>query len=856
MKQNLHLLFFLLSFSLHSQSYTELLNTGLENKGLGSITTGDLNNDGYVDLISTGIDESSELSTSIYINDHDGSFTKLDVTLTPIYNATVALGDYNKDGFLDILLAGEGYDPLSSLWKNNGDLTFTEVNSGLANLGGTNAEFRDIDNDGDLDILLSGSIRNQDGSYSSDLRLYSNEGNDTFEEFDLSFTSYAVVGSLGDFDNDGDLDLVTGGNTLEVYPNNGNGSFSSPIDLGLSFTAGNIKWFDFNNDQYLDLMLAGNSVTDVLINNQDNSFSNLGGSFEILQRQKIDLRDYNNDGHIDLLLVGTEDFSTNSFITKIYDNSGTSFSQNTNIDLPQLGSGDGSWFDIDNDGDLDLILSGEEVQGTNVKKTILYQNDTNDNIYSANSIPTAPSELSWTWTNNQIVLSWGNGTDNETTSSELSYNVSIGTNIEALDILFPESDNEGFRLIQKLGNAQNNNMKLIADLENGVYFFKVQTIDGALSGSEFSEVEKFTFGTPLAPSDAQVSLDANNNANITWSDNSVIESTFIVEQKTNLDADYIEVGSVTTDETSFAISDLQDLIYTFRIKATNLNGESEYVETDKMAVGTPLAPLDIQVSLDANNDVNITWVDNSLNELSFDIEQKSNLSTDYLRVGSAERDESYYLVTSLEDAIYTFRIRSTNPNGESEYIQAEKVAVGTPLAPSNAKASIDSNSVINITWTDNSTNELSFSIEQKSNLSTGYIEVGSVLTDETSFSLSSLEDAIYTFRIKASNPNGESEYIETEEILIGAVLPIDDFLEQSLNIYPNPLVGDYMYIRVPDIYSFYEITFSDLSGKVLNPPMIILNGSWRVNTSSIRPGVYFVRLEQQGKKTTRKVIIK
>ena len=80
----------MLSLNLYSQSYTKLLNTGLENKTLSSVVTGDLNNDGYADIITTGTNESYELSTSIYINDYDGSFTKLDVDLTPMYNATIA----------------------------------------------------------------------------------------------------------------------------------------------------------------------------------------------------------------------------------------------------------------------------------------------------------------------------------------------------------------------------------------------------------------------------------------------------------------------------------------------------------------------------------------------------------------------------------------------------------------------------------------------------------------------------------------------------------------------------------------------------------------------------------------------
>ncbi len=585
MKNFLFIYYLVVSTSLYSQSYSEIMNTDLENKSLSSVTAGDLNNDGYIDMVTTGIDENSELSTSIYINDQDGSFTKLNIPgLTPLYNATIELGDYNNDGYLDILLAGEGYDPLATLWKNNGDLTFTEVSVGLDNLGGTNAEFRDIDNDGDLDILISGSIRQEDGSYLSDLRLYSNEGNDSFTEFELSFSSYAVVGTLGDYDNDGDLDLIIGGGALEIYPNNGDGTFSSPIDLGISFPAGQIHWFDYNNDQKLDFVISGRGFsaneyfTKLFENTGDENelfVEVVNTSFSNPIRQKLDIRDYNSDGYIDLLLTGTLDFATNSFVTQIYDNSGDSFSENSSVNLPQLGSGDGNWFDIDNDGDLDLILSGEEVQGENVKRTVLLRNDDNSNIYSSNTIPDPPSELSWSWSNGITTLMWNEGTDAETSLVELSYNIGLGSTSDAINIIFPESNiSTGKRLINRLGNAHNNNQKILRNLDDGIYYFNVQTIDAALQGSGFSQAKKFAVGIPDAPVNFTAEL-IEKNVTLTW-DDIVNETSYILERSKDDIDNYEVISTIEEDILSFTDNELESGNYHYRIKAINENGESNY----------------------------------------------------------------------------------------------------------------------------------------------------------------------------------------------------------------------------------------------------------------------------------------
>jgi hypothetical protein len=771
MKKSLYFLFLLLSYNLYSQSYTELTNTGLENKGLGSIATGDLNNDGYLDIITTGIDESFELSTSVYINNKDGSFTKLDVNLTPMYNATICLGDYNGDGFLDILLSGEGYDPIASLWKNNGDLTFTEVNSGLPNLGGTNAEFRDIDNDGDLDILLSGTIRNHDGSYSSDLRLYSNQGNDFFVEFDLSFTSFAVVGTLGDFDNDGDLDLLVSGGSLEVYPNNGDGTFSSPLSFGSFMAAGEMRWFDFNNDGNLDFIISGRGYsadeyfTKVYENvGADNNWFSELPSTDLPNpiRRKLDIRDYNSDGYLDLLITGTLDFSSNSFVTKIYDNSGTAFSENMNVNLRQLGSGDGSWFDIDNDGDLDLILIGEEVQGANIKRTTIYQNDSNDNIYTANSKPVAPTDISWTWANDQVNFSWGKGSDDKTPTAELSYNIGIGTNEEAHDILFPESAINGNRLIQRLGNAHNNNRKAITKLNNGIYYFKVQTIDGMLTGSEFSEVEKFAIGTPLPPSEVTTSFNSNNDLIITWTDNSVNEYFFIIEQRSNLNTDYVEIGYVETNETSF-------------------------------------------------------------------------------------------IVPSLEDAIYTFRIKAINPNGESDYVEANDIAIGIPSAPSNFSAILNDRDVI-LSW-DDLVNERNYKLERSTDNGESYEELAILGINTIEYLDEKLAPGMYNYRIQAINENGESGFTNSN-LTLEVVVAVSKFSKQTFNIYPNPVINNCFYLEIPDNFSISEIIFRDIRGKLLTPSLTYANDFWKVDTTSLLPGVYIVEFQRQGKRVVSKVIVK
>lgn len=670
------LLFIFITLQSSGQTYSELSGSQIEARKLGSVATGDLNNDGYPDIVTTGLNPSSELATTIYRNNHDGTFTKVDVPgLTPTYNSRISLGDYNNDGYFDILLSGEGFDPLCVLWKNNGDLTFSPVDSGLEPLGGYNAELRDIDNDGDIDVLTSGMIRMPDGSYFSDVRIYKNAGNDRFQRQELAFTSYANVGTMGDYDNDGDLDLLTGGNWLEVYPNRGDGTFSSPKQLQIPLPIGQIKWFDQNNDGHLDFVVSGRGsgadeyYTDVYMNSGDPevSFSKLSGtSFAGAMRQSIDTRDYNGDGKTDILFTATIDILTNDFLTTVYDNLGDSFAENANLTLPQLGGGDAVWFDLENDGDLDILMTGELVAGANVPKAIIMRNEDGTNAIAPNTLPSPPVEVGWSYNeeDQSVILSWGAGSDSETPISGLSYNVGIGSTTAGLDVLSPESNFEtGARLINRTGNAGMSLQKPIRGLADGTYYFYVQTIDGALAGSAFTSPARFVVGVPEAPSEVAVHVSDTSDVLISWRDNSVNEFAFVVEARSHLETEFTPVGQVDADVTSFQLSDLANGTYTFRIKATNPNGTSANAETI-VAVGIPEAPVALSVEVFVD-EVRLAWADTP-NEIAYVVERSLDGGSFDVRA-TLERD-----VTGFNDSppsgLYQYRVKAINPSGESSYI--------------------------------------------------------------------------------------------------------------------------------------------------------------------------------------------
>lgn len=151
--------------------------------------------------------------------------------------------------------------PITKIYRNNGDNTFSDQTSiPLAQCSGTCA-WGDYDNDGDLDFILSGRLEQIDHRIT---KIYRNDGNNTFTEQ----TAIPIVGlesssvSWGDYDNDGDLDILisgwTGSPSLEaltkIYRNNGNSSFTEQsIPLIGVYGMSSSKWVDYDNDGDLDI---------------------------------------------------------------------------------------------------------------------------------------------------------------------------------------------------------------------------------------------------------------------------------------------------------------------------------------------------------------------------------------------------------------------------------------------------------------------------------------------------------------------------------------------------------------------------------------------------------------------------
>ncbi len=379
-----------------------------------SIVLGDINNDGYLDLIVTGDAGSSVRHLDTYINDTTGNLVHITSFGPPVMYSSIALGDINNDGYLDLIVTGNRVEGavLNSYTNNGAGISLTPQFFGIGVMF-SSIIFGDIDNDGDLDLIVSGD----DGFGGNRLDRYFNDGTGDFSGPDNIGTGvdYSAI-ALGDIDLDGDLDLIVSGTgaNLTLYTNNGTGTFSMKKIFGISFQQSSIAFGDIDNDDDLDFIVSGSGHFDSYTNNGTGDFSMKTNIGTVNGTSSIVLGDTDNDGDIDLIVAGSGYFES-------YTNDGNGvYKYESTIISGGLTSPSIALGDMDNDGDLDLIITG--LSGT-------YRLDYYINTESTpNNPPSIPSGMSCEDVGGCWRFKWNASSDAITHQNMLRYKIAIGTN--------------------------------------------------------------------------------------------------------------------------------------------------------------------------------------------------------------------------------------------------------------------------------------------------------------------------------------------------------------------------------------------------------------------------------------------
>ena len=541
--------------------------------GASDMAWGDADGDGDLDL-AVGSDD----VTVIYRND-GGSLVLTDTNLPGYWEdnsqaefdlKSISWVDFDNDADYDLLIPSvfdfNTFSFRTALMRNDGlngtgGFIFTEVDSVFAPTRHASSMWADFDNDTDLDLLLVNMVPNTDESF---ITRYRNDGNDSFVGEDVldSLTIEHGEAQWGDYDADGDLDILVAGNL-----NDANGNYTLALRI-----------YQNNNETYVPIEVI--------------SCVPCEGWFDLTASTWAD---YDSDGDMDILLAGNYNSGSNiEGRARIYTNSDGIFTPDTANTLPAprasgTRGGTFSWFDIDGEGDLDYFIAGQYfVPGGNglvEAQMHVYRND----APGQNDAPSNPSGLNAIVnTDGSVILSWIAPSDDHTPTPALTYDIKIvrkGTHTPT----YP-GDNLFFNItrLPEPGNISAVTEWALYGLEDGIYDWSIRAVDAAYVGSILS-AGTFQVGTPTSvetknnlPTKFSLAQNYPNPFNPSTVINYSVAKDVLVDLRVyNLIGEEIitlvnENKQVGTYTVTYNAMNLSSGVYYYRLKA------GSFVETKKM----------------------------------------------------------------------------------------------------------------------------------------------------------------------------------------------------------------------------------------------------------------------------------
>ena len=390
----------------------------VETMGSGGLFL-DYDNDGWLDifLVDGGSVADAQTATRakhrLYRNKRNGTFedvTSVSRIVRSGFGMGACAGDYDNDGWIDVYVTSEGPN---ALYRNSGNGTFANVapSAGVGSTDlSTSCAFADIDRDGDLDLLVANYVDLSGGEkYCGDTRvraycrpdvykgssniLYRNNGNGTFTDITRQAGVYSTAGKglgvvFGDYDDDGWPDVFVANDLVPnfLYHNEGSGSFREvgllagvAVAIDAKARAGmGTDFGDYDGDLRLDLVVTNFELE------SHNIFRNLGGGLFADATAESGLNiatlpflgfgttflDYDNDGDLDLAIADGHVLDNASHFRADSSHAQRNLLlRNDGGRLREVGRLSGNGFalekvsralaagDVDNDGDLDLLVT-------------------------------------------------------------------------------------------------------------------------------------------------------------------------------------------------------------------------------------------------------------------------------------------------------------------------------------------------------------------------------------------------------------------------------------------------------------------------------------------------------------------
>ncbi len=388
---------------------------------------------------------------------------------------------------------------------------------------------------------------------------------------------------------------------------------------------------------------------------------------------------------------------------------------------------------------------------------------------------------------------------------------------------------------------------------------------------------------PMPPINLLFTDNLDGTGTLTWTDNSLSETAFVVEKSADGGANWNEVGVVqrlfSDPLNGVLLSPLpapKGEVLTFpveghvatdqyRVYAQNTIGDTwDYADpnlneivnggfptiTTKSAYATiiqavlPAAPSNLTATADAVPQVSLAWTDNANNETGFVVERSDN-GGGFVQIATLSGADivSYTDTNVALGNLYEYQVAATNAVGTSGYSNIVQVDMtGTPpAAPTGLVASVLSATQVSLSWTDNATNETGFVVERSDNGG-----AFAVVTTLPADSVTYLDGTVavpnsYTYRVAAVNAVGPSAY--SNEASVSVTVPPAPTSLSATSITRTSLTLNWQYnFPQPDGFEVQVSTNSSFTAIVQTFPDVNADQTSLVISGLSRNTRYYIRI--------------
>jgi hypothetical protein len=265
-----------------------------------SVAVGDFNGDGKIDIVTANYNSDD---ISILLGKGDGTFQAAVNYRAGSYPSSLAVGDFNGDGKTDLAVTNYLYPAGTvSILMGNGNGSFRAAVNYAVGYYPTSVAVGDFNGDGKLDLAVA-------NSGSNNVSILLGSGNGTFQtpvSYGVGSDPYSVA--VGDFNADGKADLaVANSSSIAILLGNGNGTFQTAVSYGVDSNPQSVAVGDFNGDGKPDLAVAnnGSNNTSILLGKGDGTFQTAVNYSVWSNPYSVSVGDFNGDGKPDLAIANS-----------------------------------------------------------------------------------------------------------------------------------------------------------------------------------------------------------------------------------------------------------------------------------------------------------------------------------------------------------------------------------------------------------------------------------------------------------------------------------------------------------------------------------------------------------------------